>query len=243
MQFADGDVAGAELSLETSVALDPSSAHAQYNLGKAYFASRKLTQCIAAHTAALSLPEGAGVPHAYVHNDLGNALSDASGRAAEVMHHYSRAAALMPSFAEALSNVGTSLKDQGRHEEAAQHFERAIGAKPTLCEAYKNLGSSYGEIHGRLNEAVGAFEGALAINPQVWNNNNRRPEQETASCVRRKEMFACMRAPAVLAGAVRTARLEAVPVRLARPGPPALAALCPPGRPARAAGVGVDIPW
>ena len=86
----------------------------------------------------------------------------------QVMHHYSMAASLMPSFAEALSNVGTGYKEQGRHEEAARTFARAIAAKPTLCEAYKNLGSSYGEISGRLPEAVRAFEGALTINPQFW---------------------------------------------------------------------------
>ncbi len=85
-----------------------------------------------------------------------------------MLHHYSAAAALLPNFAEAHSNVGTIYKDLGRHEEAASQFTRAIRAKPTLCEAYKNLGSSYAEIQGRLTEAVSAFEGALRINPQFW---------------------------------------------------------------------------
>ena len=116
----------------------------------------------------------------------------------------------MPTFAEALSNVGTGFKEMGKHEEAALAFQRAIAVKPVLCEvsgaltmhcphcesppsppspptraetslsmwsrshadraeiaprsrcvaggaaqAYKNLGSSYGEIDGRLPEAVG----------------------------------------------------------------------------------------
>ena len=149
-------------------ALRPTAAAAHYSLGKAHFGARRLSECVAAHWRALALPEEAAVPHAYVHNDLGNALSELSGRSDEVLHHYSEAARLMPSFAEALSNVGTGLKERGRHTEAAEQFRRAIGAKPTLCEAYKNLGSSYGEIDGRLPEAVGAFEGALRINPQFW---------------------------------------------------------------------------
>ena len=78
-----------------------------------------------------------------MHNDIGNALSDQSGRQSEVLHHhsanphphphpqphpqphphpspspnphqvlhhYSEASRLMPSFAEAFSNVGTILK-------------------------------------------------------------------------------------------------------------------------------------
>ena len=65
-----------------------------------------------------------------------------------------------------LSLPGLLLVASG-HAEAAHSFQAAIAAKPTLCEAYKNLGSSYGEIDGRLPEAVRAFEGALAINPQV----------------------------------------------------------------------------
>ena len=146
----------------------PQSGAAYYSLGKAYFTTRQLELSIVTHQRALALPQTEAVPHAYVHNDLGNAISEISGRQDEVLHHYSMAAKLMPTFAEALSNVGTGFKERGRHEEAATRFQMAIGAKPTLCEAYKNLGSSYGELSGRLPEAVVAFEGALRINPQFW---------------------------------------------------------------------------
>lgn len=155
-------------TFKTLATLEPDSPAPHYNLGKIYFTQRKLELAIASHKKALSYPEIPTVPHAYVHNDLGNSLSDATGRLSEVLHHYQRAADLMPSFAEALSNVGTGLKEVGRHAEAAERFKQAIKAKPTLCEAYKNLGSSYGEIDGRLPEAVRAFEGALVINPEFW---------------------------------------------------------------------------
>ena len=79
-----------------------------------FFTQRRLSLAIDAHQTALRLPEASAVPRAYVHNDLGNALSDATGRQAEVLHHYRKAAALMPQFAEALSNVGTGLKESGR---------------------------------------------------------------------------------------------------------------------------------
>ena len=153
---------------EAVVALQPNDISAHYAVGKVHFTMRRLPLAIEAHTRALALPETDQVPHAYIHNDLGNALSDASGRASDALEHYENAARLMPRFAEALSNVGTSLKEKGRHEDAARAFERAIDAKPTLCEAYKNLGTSYGEIDGRLPEAVGAFEGALRINGEFW---------------------------------------------------------------------------
>jgi len=82
------------------------------------------------------------------------------------MFHYSEAARLMPTLAEAHSNLGTSLKELGRYAEAAESFAHAIALKPTLCEAYKNLGSSYTEM-GKPKEAVEAFSAALRINPQV----------------------------------------------------------------------------
>ena len=74
------------LSLSLSLSLS------QYSIGKIYFMQRKLPQAIAAHRRALALPPTETVPHAYVHNDLGNALSDMSGRQTEVMHHYQRGA-------------------------------------------------------------------------------------------------------------------------------------------------------
>ena len=55
---------------------------------------RRLPEAIEQHLLALSLPEEPSVPRAYVHNDLGNALSDASGRQPEVRHHQSRASDL-----------------------------------------------------------------------------------------------------------------------------------------------------
>ena len=157
-----GRHADALRAFKRHVALQPDSAQGYYAMGKVYFTTRQLGRAISAHTRALSLPPMDAAPHAYIHNDLGNALSDASGRSDEVLHHYTRAATLMPHLAEALSNVGTALKERTRHQEAAHYFQRAIVAKPTLCEAYKNLGSSYGEIDGRLPEAVNAFEGALS---------------------------------------------------------------------------------
>ena len=104
---------------------------------------------------------------AFVHNDLGNALADISGRDDEVLHHYTEAARLLPEFAEAQSNVGTLLKEMQRYPEAAATFEKAIRVKPVLCEAYKNLGSCQQEL-GRPVDSMRTFRQALDINPQFW---------------------------------------------------------------------------
>ena len=106
-------------------------------LAEIQYTNRQLAGAIDSHHHALRLRPD----FAFVHNDLGNALADISGRDDEVLHHYTEAARLLPEFAEAQSNVGTLLKEMQRYPEAAATFEKAIRVKPVLCEAYKNLGS------------------------------------------------------------------------------------------------------
>lgn len=159
----DGKLQDAADAYMHSLTLQPQSARSYYAMGKILYMSQQLGPAIAAHQAALAIDP----TFAYAHNDLGNALSDVTGRAEEVRYHYSEAARLMPTFAEAYSNLGTSLKQLGLHAEAAESYKQAIALKPTLCEAYKNLGSSFIEM-GRPREAVASFTHALEINPQFW---------------------------------------------------------------------------
>jgi protein O-GlcNAc transferase len=159
----EGKLQDAAEAYKHSLELQPQSARTYYALGKILYAGQQLGPAIAAHQAALAIDP----TFAYAHNDLGNALSDMTGRAEEVRYHYSEAARLMPTFAEAFSNLGTSLKELGLHAEAAESYTQAIALKPTLCEAHKNLGSSYVEM-GRPREAVASFTRALKINPQFW---------------------------------------------------------------------------
>ena len=132
-------------------------------MAKIQYTNRQLAGAIDSHHHALRLRPD----FAFVHNDLGNALADISGRDDEVLHHYTEAARLLPEFAEAQSNVGTLLKEMQRYPEAAATFEKAIRVKPVLCEAYKNLGSCQQEL-GRPVDSMRTFRQALDINPQFW---------------------------------------------------------------------------
>ena len=51
--------------------------HAAFQLAKVFFNMRRLDEAMSHHLLALRLPEEENTPRAYVHNDLGNALSDA----------------------------------------------------------------------------------------------------------------------------------------------------------------------
>ena len=70
---------------QAAVALPQSAAVYYYSLGKLHFTHKQLDRSIEMHHHALALAPG----FAYVHNDIGNALSDQSGRQNEVLHHYS----------------------------------------------------------------------------------------------------------------------------------------------------------
>ena len=157
------DVRGAVKALRSSLTILPSNADAYYGLAKIQYTNRQLAGAIDSHHHALRLRPD----FAFVHNDLGNALADQSGRDDEVLHHYTEAARLLPEFAEAQSNVGTLLKEMQRYPEAAATFEKAIRVKPVLCEAYKNLGSCQQEL-GRPVDSMRTFRQALDINPQFW---------------------------------------------------------------------------
>ena len=78
--------------------LKPESAAAHYALGKAYFITKRLELAIAAGVKALGLPDEPGLPRAYIHNDLGNAYSDSSGRQAEVVRRPTFPARPFPAF-------------------------------------------------------------------------------------------------------------------------------------------------
>ena len=49
--------------------------------------------------------------------------------------------AIKPDYAEAYSNMGIALKDQGKLEEAIEAYNKALAIKPDYAEAYSNMGS------------------------------------------------------------------------------------------------------
>ena len=67
-------------------------------------------------------------------------------------------------MAEAHSNLGIVLWDQGRLDEAIAACHRAIALKPDLAEAHNNLGNALKD-QGRLDEALACFRRAVELKP------------------------------------------------------------------------------
>ncbi|MDB2561493.1 tetratricopeptide repeat protein, partial [Amylibacter sp.] len=86
----------------------------------------------------------------------------------EAIKAYNKALAIKPDNADAYSNMGIVLKDQGKLEEAIEAHNKALSIKPDLAEAYNNMGTALQE-QGKLEEAIEGYNKALVIKPDYAN--------------------------------------------------------------------------
>tara|TARA_B110000971_G_C19856737_1_gene429717 strand:- start:341 stop:550 length:210 start_codon:yes stop_codon:yes gene_type:complete len=63
---------------------------------------------------------------------------------------------LKPDYAEAHSNLGSTLKELGRLDEAEASYAHAIAMRPGYADAYNNLGATLHDL-GRLEVAVAGY--------------------------------------------------------------------------------------
>jgi len=75
-----------------------------------------------------------------------------------------KAAVLLPTDAEAHSNLGGILNDLGHLKEALASQRRALEIRPSFPEAYNNLANTLQGL-GRLDDAVATYRRALDIKP------------------------------------------------------------------------------
>lgn len=85
-----------------------------------------------------------------------------SGKLAEAIDAYRRAAALEPSNAQTLNNLGAAWRQAGRSDLAEAAYQAALAADPRSSAVWFNLGNSHRE-ENRLEEAVRCYREALAL--------------------------------------------------------------------------------
>lgn len=72
-----------------------------------------------------------------------------SGKLTDALLHYKEAIRIQPSFADAYSNMGNTLKEMQDIQGALQCYSRAIQINPGFADAHSNLASIHkdsGEI-------------------------------------------------------------------------------------------------
>ena len=74
------------------------------------------------------------------------------------MAHFHEAIAIDPAFADAYSNLGCALRDQGRPGDAAKCFVAAIQLQPNFAHAFANLGACYKATRGAWSHCLHPFD-------------------------------------------------------------------------------------
>ena len=149
----------AEVLFGRAVDLDPKSATALSNLGRAFTALGRLDDAIAACREAIQLQPDL----AEAHNQLGVAFG-AAARLEEAVAAFKKAVKLRPGYAVAHNNLGIALRTMGRLDDAAAAYRRAIRIQPDYIEAINDLGNIL-ETLGRSDEAIAAFRQAILAAP------------------------------------------------------------------------------
>lgn len=176
-----------------SLALDPTSAAAQTNLGTVLLLNGYVEEALTALRRALSLDPAS----AHILANLGNAhaarggheaasvcyrnalaldprspgahyglanLHAGSGQHQWAIRPYLRAAILQPDFSEACNNLGNSLQALRRPEDALACHHGAIAAQPGDAKTYNNLGSALQALD-RVAEAITCYDRAIVLAP------------------------------------------------------------------------------
>ena len=119
---------------EKAAQIDPGSAEAQFNLGKALGLKGKQDEAIAHYAAALQIEPGF-LP---ARMSLGNALVQ-QGKADLAAFHFQKVLELRPYDAGAHLNLGLCLSQMGRMGEAKAEYEAALQIAPADPGIQNNL--------------------------------------------------------------------------------------------------------
>jgi serine/threonine protein kinase/Flp pilus assembly protein TadD len=149
-----------------ALALDPASADACRELGRAYENLKRFDEAESTHRRAIELQPGYWANHNY----LGTFLLRRS-RIAEAAGVFRRAVELAPDNTRPLNNLAGALIAAERYDEAIDVLSRSTALKPT-SGAFGNLGTTLFRRQ-RYAEAARAAEKAVALSDsdsRLWRN-------------------------------------------------------------------------
>jgi protein O-GlcNAc transferase len=183
---------GVEL-IGKAILLDPRSAVAHVNYGRANHQLQRYSAALASYDTAIALQPGfadaynnRGIAlaamqsyeaaaesydkaialkpdHADAYNNRGAALSELK-RYDAAIHSYDKAVALDSRHAIAFNNRGNAQCELKQYEAALASYERATALEPGYVDAYNNYGNALRELK-RYVDAVAGYDKAIALNP------------------------------------------------------------------------------
>jgi protein O-mannosyl-transferase len=149
-----------------TIAKDPNSWMAHYNLGNALNDRGQVDEAIDHYRKALDVKPDL----AEAHYNLGNALAS-RGFVDDAIDHFQKAVKIKPDYVEAYINLGSALADRGQLDEAIAHYRNALEIQPNQAAAHYNLAMALAR-RGQINEAIDHFRTALEIKPDYTEAHN-----------------------------------------------------------------------
>jgi Tfp pilus assembly protein PilF len=138
-------------------------ARATYEQGLGHLSEKRVSLGLSTIQEAVRLdPEAA-----LYRNTLGVVFLHYLGKPAEAQAEFEKALAIDPSYAEAQTNLGIALSEQGRWADAVAAYRKALSMPiyPTPEIAYANLGWAYLNLE-KLKEAEEAYRTAVQLQPK-----------------------------------------------------------------------------
>ena len=157
---AQGQSDAAIPHLQNAVRIDPSSARARIDLGRALEKKGDRIAAMNAFNEATKLLSPDDVGTVFY---LGASLMQAQ-RLSQALVCFNKVLELDPSYTAAHGNAAVALMGLGKPDEAIPHFEALIQANPKSPAAHLNLGNAFASV-GRLPEARAEFNQALQLDP------------------------------------------------------------------------------
>lgn len=142
-----------------TIAKNPGSWMAHYNLGMEFQDQGRLDEAIEQFQATLAL----NPKHLKAENNLGLDLA-ASGRYVEAISHYRAALNLNPAFVGTYDNLAVALASEGEYDQAVSQLQQAVKLDPNTIGIWINLGSFLKQA-GRTDEAAAAYQKAASRFP------------------------------------------------------------------------------
>jgi Tfp pilus assembly protein PilF len=138
-------------------------ARATYEQGLGHLTDRRVSLGLTAVQEAVRLDPDA----ALYRNTLGLIFLHYLGKPAEAQAEFQKALEIDPAYAEAQTNLGIALSEQGRWADAVAAYRKALSMPiyPTPEIAYANLGWAYLNLE-RLREAEEAYRTAVQLQPK-----------------------------------------------------------------------------
>jgi type IV pilus assembly protein PilF len=138
-------------------------ARATYEQGLSHLGDKRVSLALASLQEAVRLEPAAPL----YHNTLGVVYLHYLSKPAEAQAEFQKAIELDPTYAEALTNLGVTLAQQGKWEEAIVAYRKAISLPiyPTPEVAYANLGWAYLNL-GKQREAEESYRTAVQLQPR-----------------------------------------------------------------------------